>query len=450
MLRGFLFISVIFFLNLSLGGCAFSNESVQNKMGFYDAILYAIENNNDLKAMKKNLSATERNIGISKSSMMPKVVFKEDFTVTNNPIEAFAIKLNQTRATTGDLSFGTLDYPGATTNFLTAGIVQQTIFDKKALVAIKMAKTEYSANGYIYLRKQEELVNQVGQAYLNVNTARITVEALEQSLADANEYLKVAKIKYQKKSGPYADVLRAKTEVDETQQKLTSAQKNWDIAKRKLGLLLGIEDSVEASQFVPYIRLLDSDYYKEFCLYRNDIKAAEIRVENAKNNIKLAQAEWYPTLNAVASYNLYGKNYPFGADGSNYIVGAMFRWELFDGNKRRYEILKAKDTAAEAKELLNGFKKAVNFRVYEVYSHVEEQRKNLELAIATQKLAHEHIKLVFTDWKNSRSPFVDLIDARSNLEGAVMNTIKTQNDLKAALLDLNFESGIIFRELGIN
>lgn len=430
-----------------LGQSVSTDEFLSNKMNLSSAIKYSLQNNNNIRAMRKNLSATERDIGIARSEILPKLVFREDFTVTNNPTDALSYKLNQARATASDLALDTLNHPESVPNFLTSGTLKQTILDKKAMIEIKMAKKEYSANGYAYLRRQEDLVHQVAQAYLKIITAQELIRVIELGINDTKEYLKVAEVRYKNKVGFESDFLRAKAAVENREEKLVSAQRNLKVARRNLGLLLGLESPVDVAEPIPQIKLEDIGYYKQFSVYRNDIKATEIRLENAKNNIKAAQAEWYPTLNAAVSYNFYNSGYPFGGQGNNYIAGAYFRWELLDGNKRKYEILKAKDKEAEANEYLIGFKKAVGFRIFEVYSNVEEHQKNLEIAISVLKTSEEDTKLVEKRWRSSRLPFVSLIDAQNNLDASRASVVNNTFDLNEDLITLNYESGIIYQEL---
>jgi len=443
--RSILIVIIIFLCQISFVQSTFAEQNLQietMEMSFCDAVNFALKNNNNIRAMRNNLSATERNIGIARSDLMPKVRFHENFTVTNNPIEAFTLLLNQTRAVASDLAIGNLDYPGAVTNFLTSGVIEQPIYNRKAMIGVKIARKEYSANGYIYLRKQEELVNHVALAFLNVSTSQDYITVAELAIKDAKEHLEIAEKRFSAKLGLYPDVLRAKTAVEAAQEKLVTAQRNLNVAKMNLGLQLGLEKPIETIDSVPELKLQDLNYYKANAACRSDIKATEIRVQNAKNNIQSAKSDWYPTLNAIASYNLYNSYYPFGAQGSNYIAGALFRWEVFDGKKRTYEILKAKDKEAEAKEYLEGFKKEVNFSVYEVYSSVEESQKKLEIAMSARKLAYEDKTIVSKRWQDSLSPFIDLIDAQSNLDRMRENVVKSQNDLKVSLVKLYFESGI--------
>jgi outer membrane protein len=438
-------------LILFIASSVFAEVVLGHVVDFKDAIVLALQNNDEIIAMKNSLSSTERDIGIARSMMMPKIRVGEDFITTNNPAQVFALKLNQTRLTAGDFAGapGSFNNPGNITNFLTYGMIEQPVFNKKALVAIKMSRVQYSANAYVYLRKQEELIKNVSQAYLGIGTAQEYVKVAEQGLKDASEHLRISNVRYKSDLGLYSDVLRSKTEVVEAEQRLISANKNFQVAKRALGLLLGSREAVEISDSTPMLELKTIDYYQDFAVHRNDVKAMEISVENAKNNIKLAQADWFPTLNINASYNLYNNSFPFGAEGNNYIAGAFLRWDLFDGNKRHYETLKANDKSKEAQAYLNGLRKAVDFKVFEAFSGVNEANKNFELAQAALKSAEEGERLVRKRWQSSLAPFVAVLDAQTNLDRARANYVKSSNDLKTQLITLYFESGVIKEELAL-
>lgn len=427
-----------------------TDEFLPQKMDFCTAVNFALKNNNDIKAMRKNLSASEKNIGIARSEMMPKLKFNETFLVTNNPIEAFTVKLNQTRAVPGDLTFGMLDYPGATTNFLTSGIIEQKIFDRKSMIGIKIAKKEYSANGYMFLRKEEELVYQVTQAYLKVIENQELIEIHKLALNDVNAHLVIAEKRYKSKIGAYSDILRGRSAKQLREANLIAAQRDLDVSKMKLGLLLGLENPIEVFiDSFPDLEFKEFSYYKNISNFRNDIKATEVIVENSKNKVSAAQADWYPTLTSAASYNFYQYNFPFGGQGNNYIATAFFRWDIFDGNKRKYEILKAKDKEGEAKEYLLGLKKKVGFNVYESYLNVEEHKKNLALSIEAKSKAEEDNKLIEEQWKNSKVPLVALIDSQVNLNDTRLKVVQTKFDMMEDIITIYFESGILNQALGL-
>lgn len=428
------------------------NKPQEHPINFKEAILIALENNSEIMAMKAALAASEKDIGISRSYLIPKITVGEDFVTTNNPAQVFALKLNQRRLTSTDFANapGSFNNPGNITNFLTFGMIEVPVFNKPSIEMLKIAKTQYSANGYVYMRKQEELIKNVAQNYLQIGTAQEYVKVANQGLKDAKEHLRIANVRYKSELGLYSDVLRAKTEVSEAEQRLVTAQKNLDVAKRSLGFLLGTKESVEISNATPVLDLKPIDYYKSYMAQRSDLTAMEINVRNAKNGIKLAQADWFPTLNLNASYNLYQNNYPFGAEGNNYIAGAFLHWNLFDGTKRNFETAKAKDKVREAEFYLESLQNAVDFKVFESFAGVQEANKNFELAQVSLSWAEEGNRLVTKRWQASLSPFVDVLDSQTNLDRARANLVKSSNDLKAQLITLYFESGVLKAELALD
>lgn len=443
----YIVVVLIFFLSSST--MVFADESIYKKLDLKEAILIALENNNEIRALKKTLSVSERNIGIERSDLLPHISVGEDFTSTNNPADVLVLKMNQTRVTARDLELSTINKPPNITNFLTYGLLEQVIFDKKVWTELKITQKQYSSNGHIYLREEEELIKDVAQAYIQIIMSEDTIKMANQSLTDKKEQFLIAQKKNEKNKGLYSDILEAETQVAQAEQKIVSVNRSYNVAKRALGLKLGSKESIEISGSLPVLVINPMDYYKTYSVYRNDIKAMEVNYENSKNGIKLAQAGWYPTLTANVSYNLYSSEFPCGAQGNNYIFGAFFKWNAFNGNKRHYEILKAKDKSQEVKEYLENLKKTVDFKVFEAYAKVEESKENFVIAKTALKVAEEGKNLVVKKWLDSNLKFTDVEQAQINLDKARENFVKSQNDLKSQLINLYFESGTIKTDLNL-
>jgi outer membrane protein TolC len=118
-----------------------------------------------------------------------------------------------------------------------------------------MSKTEYSARDAEFRRKKEEILFMVAQVFLNVNTAREYLRTAERGVQDAREHLRVAKLRYDSETGLYSDILRANTAVAEAEQRKVSAEKNFALAKRSLGLILGMTEPVDVQGGIPEIKI---------------------------------------------------------------------------------------------------------------------------------------------------------------------------------------------------
>jgi outer membrane protein len=269
-------------------------------------------------------------------------------------------------------------------------------------------------------------------------------------LDDAKEHMRIAEIRYKNGLGLYSDVLRAKTAVIEAEQRIVTADKNLAVAKNGLAVLLGSPDPIDiaADENLDF-PLREMDYYQNGATARKDVKALQIRHENAKNGVRLAESKYLPTLGVRASYQLNDQNRPFGADGESWWLMGIIRWDLFDGASREYERSKARHKQAETEEQLKGLTRLVSFNITEAYLAAEEARKNTELSRAALASAEEGRKLVTSRFENSLSPVVDLLDVQLNVDHSRANAIARENEYRLALIRLAYESGTILRDLDV-
>ncbi len=440
-----LVLSTFILLITTVTGIAHADQTVSWKQ----AIEIALEGNAELKAASHSVSAQKEEVGVARSNLLPKLSFEERFLRTDNPALVFSSKINQARFSALDLATApeSFNHPSPLTDFQTLLGVEQPIFARKAQVGVTMAKTEYQAKTEEFIRKKEEVVFKVVQTYLLVHTAKAFVTTAEQAVEDFKEHLRVAELRLQSNLGLYSDTLRASTAVKEAEQKLVAAQRKLNVARRALGLVLGRAESVDIEAELPELTLKEPKYYTDASLSRKDLKSLRMRYENAKQNIHLAEADYFPLLGVGGALQWNDHDVPFGTDGDSWQVMAFLRWNLFDGAKREYERSKAKYQMAQVRENLEGLEKAVAFQVYEAHEVVEEAGKNAELARAALVTANEGSRLVRVRYENSLSPIVDLLDAQLSLNQARTSVVATENEYHIAVANLAFQSGTLLRDL---
>jgi outer membrane protein len=437
------FLLVFFFTVKSVG------SEGEIKLSLDEAIRIALKNNHEIKALMNSVLAEGSDVGISRSSLLPKINLEERFVRTNNPTDVFSIKLNQQRFSKSDFEIPNLNNPDPVSDFQTTFSVEQPILAIKELLTLKSSNKDFQAAGEDFNRKKEAVAFGVIQSYITVRIAKEFVGVAEKAIDDANENRRIADSRYKKGLGLFSDTLRASTSVTEAEQQLISAIKNLKVAKRALGVILGMTESVDVDEQPIDIPLADIDYYREESLSRKDIRALESRYEGARLDVRSYESGYIPTVGVGGTYQLNDQNAPFGAEGNSWFVMAFLRWEIFNGGKREYERAKAKHNAAEVKEQLDGLKNAVSFQVFESHLGVEEAQKNVELAESSLKTAEEGTRLVKLRYQNSLSPFVDLLNAQVNLDRSRANLVAKRNEYKLAIATLSFESGTILKDLGI-
>jgi outer membrane protein TolC len=439
-------VTVISLLLLSFFGEALADDRT---VSLKEAVSLALTGNHEVRAFTFSVSAEGEDIGVARSFLLPKIAFEERFLRTNNPPTVFSMKLNQRRFAPADFEIDSLNNPAPINDFQTTFALEQALFTRKASVGLEMARTEFAAKSEDLTRKKEEIAFRVTQAYLATSAADEFVNAAEKALEDAREQVRLAELRHDTGLGLYSDTLRASTSLKEAEQRLVTAEKNRKVARRALGLVIGVEESLAALGGPPEVRLEQQTYYQEAASKRKDLEALRLRQENAKNSVRLAQSGYFPTLGLGGAYQLNDHRRPFGSEGDSWQLVAFLRWDLFDGARREHEVSKARFKVAETGEHLEGLRKAVSYKVYEAYLGVEETRKGLELARAALATAEEGRRLVRARYESSLAIFVDLLNAQANLDYTRANLAGSESAYLRSIANLAYESGTILRDLNI-
>jgi outer membrane protein TolC len=443
---GSFLILVVLLLFFSVTMSAKIGSAAEKRLTLEEAVAMAIKNNHELLASQNAHAAKEAEIGIARSYLLPKISVEERYLRTASPAYAFMTKLNQERIGMADFVPETLNHPAAIDDFQTSATFELPLFVKKANIGLEMSKLETAASRESLYRKKEEVVLTVVRYYLMAITADEYVRVAEKSLEDVQEHLRLAEVRYASELGLYSDTLRAATAVTEARQRLVTAKKNQSVAKRALGLVLGSAEAVEVIEETPAPPVREIGSLRIQSQTRRDLKSLEMKTENARNQITLAGSAYYPILGVGGTYQYNDHNHPLGGEGDNWQVMAFLRWELFDGDRTRYEKIKAGHQVREAEEYLQGMKKMVSFQVDEAWLTLDEAGKNRELAREELKTAEEGRRLVRVRYEGSLSPLVDLLDAQVNFDRARANEVAKENDYKMAIFNLDYASGTILKQ----
>lgn len=414
-----------------------------------EAIQFSLKDNPEIRAFRESVLGQRENIGIARSLLLPKLNFEERFMRTNNPTYAFMAKLNEQRFSQADFDISSLNSPSPVSDFQTSFSFEQPLFAPKAYIALDMAKKESGAKDKDFERRKEDVAFRVFKTYLVVQTAKAYVGVAEKGVEDAKEHYRIAERRYDNSLGLYSDVLRAQVALSSSEESLVSAQTNLEVAKRALGLMLGLTESVDVTPERPSFQVKDIDHYYGEALSRKDLLSLEEHHRNAENALRMANAGYLPSVGLGGTYQLNDHRGPFRGEGDSWQLVAFLRWDLFDGAKREHEREKAKHKIAETAEYLDGLKKELRYKVYAAYLGVDESKKGLDLARAALKAAQEGRRLVLKRYENSLSTIVDLLDVQTSLDAARADVVRKEGAYLTAIANLGFQSGTLLRQLGV-
>ena len=416
------------------------------EIGLADAVGMALRQNKMVLAAESSASALRADARAAFGSYLPKVSLEERYMRTDNPTYAFMSKLNQSKIAQEDFDPSLLNDPSTARDFQTSINVEQLIYSREASMGIAAARKQAEAARFDLERTREDVALGVIKAYLGVITSRQYLEAAAKAVEDATEHQRIAKARYDAGLGLYPDTLRTEVFLKEAQERLISANKGNELAKRGLGLMLGLDAPVDALDEDITYEPGDINAYMDSADGRSDLLAMQKKVEAAGKALSMKKGKHLPVLGLGGSYQLNDESQAFGNEGESYVVMAFLKWNLFDGLQTSNEVASAAHRKREAEQYYEGMKQQVAFKVHDAYLGIEEARLGLELAESRVKLAEESARIVASRYENSLATIVDLLDSQSALNAARADVVAKHNSYMVSIETLKYESGLLLAE----
>lgn len=418
------------------------NGFCEQILSLSELIRMSIKSNHYIKAKEFGLFAVKEDMKSTKSEFFPKLFVEEKFTKGNYNAYSVFTKLNQERLTM-DKFFN----PGEVNDFQTTFGLEMPIFVRELFINRNIKNKLYLAYENEFKRLQEDIAFDVFRSYLNVIKSKAMLTVSQKALEDAKEIYDISQKRVKNGLGIKSDELRAYVFMKEKESDTIKAENDLLISKRALGLMLSREESFDV------LDLNEEDLFtlpafeetiKNVVLNRKDFIADSQNAETAKENIEIYKSKFYPKVFLSANYFNDDKSAPFGRDGSGYVAGIYFRWDIFD--KARYdEVRKSRFEYEKAKEYLNQREKEIRFKVYESYLRVQEAKQKLEVAKNTVKEAEETFRLIRIRYDNNLATMVEVLDAEVALFTAKASLVNAKTAYFEAVGKALHESGIFLK-----
>jgi outer membrane protein len=411
-----------------------------------DVLQKALENNREIKAMQREISAGRLELKSARGAYYPRIKLEENFTRTDIPAYAFMSRLNQERL---DFDPSRLNNPGAINNFETKiGLEIPIWLGGKIQAGERLAKLNLSILQREDLRKKEDVALKVYEVYGDAVLAKMAVDVSKQALESAQEHQRLAEETYKVGMALLSDVFRAKVYVEKARERLFASKKDYETAKRALELVVGTSlgdfDVVDIKE-CPMLELKE---LKETALQRReDLKAMYDRAKLFNEYYNLELSNNLPQVYAGAFYSLNSRDFPFGADGKGYMLMLGISWSFDTGlstlNKARAHLERKK----ALEERIKGMEELIAFEVDRAKADYEKALSALNSARERIKASEEVLRVMQVRYKNGLARMVDILDAQTELDMAKLEEVKALVDCWKAHARLKHSVGTILEEV---
>jgi outer membrane protein TolC len=416
-----------------------------------DAINTALRQNNLVKAAGYTAVAAAHGSAIARSRYYPGVFFEESFSISNAPTQTFMMKLDQGRFSQNDFLINNLNHPANHHDFKTSLTIQQPLYNPSNAPLREMAArdTELGALGLEAAR--QEIAFQTFRLYLEVQKAAAQQLAAEQSVSDARENMRLAKMRSETGVGLRSDELRSRTHLAAMEQLQITASNNLQLAQLQLANTLDLTEGTRADvteqKTTINISRAEAELSRTAVSDRNDLQQSRAELSKSESAMKLARSAYLPSVSSFASYQMNSADTPLGSDNDAWLAGINLKWQIFDGFKRCAERDRATALTSAARETLNNRTRLSNYQITESYLRHAETGKRLEVARHALVDAEETVRLLSRRFENSLATMVELLDAQTALYQVRSNLVETEANYALAGGRIYYAAGIFLKEM---
>jgi outer membrane protein TolC len=276
----------------------------------------------------------------------------------------------------------------------------------------------------------QDVLLAVVEGYYDLVEAQGNVNVSEKTVSDANNLVKIAEVLEKQGIGPGADVVRAKTDLANKEQRLITAQEEFREASADLALILKVDSSVtlfpkdrqiRQIKFVDNLNMLDD--------LINDTLKKHPEIRSANKQVDAADAEvsgvWLGAFGpeVLLEAEIGGIGDRFGNIGEREIYQGVIGVSISASYYGEIKASRARLRRAEIRKE----KERERIRADVVKTHDEVLSAEEKIAPARQELesAEESLKLSQVRFKRGLGLAVEVIQAEDALAMARLNYIRS-------------------------
>ncbi len=435
---------VLLFLAWALAGSVRAAEPAPSPLTLASAMQKARESAREVTAAQARQGAAEARASQAKAMRLPSLNLTALFMRTNNPAEAFALKLNQ-----GTFSFPEFvasdpnDAAPLNTGITRAEIVFPLFTGGELSGRIDQARLAAGAASGTSAWVADNAALSAAEAYVMVAQAEEHAALLHKSRDTVAAHVKLAGDFVTQGMLVRSELLRAEVELARMDDLVTEADGRVRVANANLAFRLGAAGGSSwdlAPLPDPRPVATPVDGWLATAAERPDLGSAKKLLAAGQLEEKVKRAPFWPKLALVAKGELYGDK-PFGSTGTSGSIMAVATWNVFQGGADRAAAIAAREDARAGREDLARFTEGVRLEVRQAFEEARTAEARHETAKRALESAREAERITDDRFRAGVVKTLDLLDVTTARREAETRELVTRADAHTAALKLAVKAG---------
>ncbi|MGE0088598.1 MAG: TolC family protein [Bacteroidales bacterium] len=298
--------------------------------------------------------------------------------------------------------------------------VTQLIYSQSYLEGLRASKKTQELYAILKSKTEEEVIEEVANSYYQTLSLYLQLQSVEKSLVNLNETFRIVQLNYTNELITSSDVKRLKVNITNLEVTHRTLQNSIDLQINYIKALAGMPADtvfvIDTAALVQKLILNDRTFspfsVESIPAFQSLLKQDEVY----KQQVKLAQAIYYPTLAAYGQFQYSSYKQDFGVDKLNGMntIGVQLKVPLFTSGvnyakvkQKKIQRLSLQDDILKSRDMLT-----VNYS-----NAVAEHQSASDLLVVQQEnrdLALQVYNQTALQYKEGVASMADLLNVNSD------------------------------------
>lgn len=420
------------------GGFVLAQESKET-LTLEESIKIALEKNLKVHSALEGVAGSEFRRKAAETDFFPK--WRGEYFYSHLNEEAKSSSSGRTA------SIGTRD------NYTFNSILEQPLFSGGSIRAnYRLEKLGVDVSRTDVETAKRDIVLQVREGYFSILRAERFLDVANQTVKQFAAQLEVTKAFFDVGIVAKNDVLQAEVRLANARQGLVRAENDLALAKASFNILLRREINASLN-VVDILEYKPSPFRLAECLeealrQRTEIRNAELKVEQAKESVKIARSGFFPTVSLSGTYSRFGDDPRVSGskykDPESWDIGGQMKWTFGDWGKVGYKVAESKVKVTQAEDSKVQLKEGITLEVKNGYLNMLVAEKNISVSEKSIEQAEENLRMNEERYKYQVATATDVLDAVTLLAQARVNYYGALSDFNVAKARLERAMGRMY------
>src|SRR6478609_2473975 len=403
-----------------------------------EAIQLGIQNNNQLKIAKSDVTIANENLDQTQIAKAPVFCLKASYNYIGNPkvFEGFyeknvTVDFYNQQASANIYASMPLYY---------GGVINNQIDKQKLMVSMQESVAKMT---------ETEIKQTITTQFFNLEKLYKQIEVTKQNIVNTDLRIKQLQSRVSNGQNLKSDLLRTELQKSNFEVAVFRSSNSIELISNYLDILIGLPTDTKLKPVLDGILIPKKEVSLEESLseaYQNryEIKRSETNVKIAESSLDITKSGFKPYINANLLFNTqYPAQWPNYTDNilNYWAAGIFLSWEIssFYNIKHRasadkLQIDKSNIALAVTKDQINQDVKGAYIRFTESVRNITTFKKDVDLALS-------NYKIVKSRYDNDFAVISDIVDAELQLNGAKISLNNANIDAIIQYYSLQYAMG---------